>query len=98
VIVERAGGGFVVLAHLRAGSVRVAVGEDVAAGRQVGECGNSGNSTQPHVHLQVMDTADPLTARGVPLSFRDYRAWPRGGSPVVVDEGVPGESEVVEPL
>lgn len=99
VILERDGGGHVVLAHLRAGSIRVLAGEAVAAGQEVATCGNSGNSTQPHLHVQLMDSADPFAARGLPLSFRDYRVWPRhGGPPVVVEEGVPGESEVVEPL
>jgi hypothetical protein len=56
---------FVALAHLRAGSLRVAAGEEVTAGQQVAACGNSGNSTQPHVHMQVMDSADLSVARGV---------------------------------
>jgi len=92
-------GGYVVLAHLRAGSIRVGQGELVAAGRELAACGNSGNSTQPHLHIQIMDSADPFTARGLPMSFRQYRVWPRpGGPPVVVEQGIPGESEVVEPL
>ena len=92
-------GGHVVLAHLRAGSIRVGVGESVAAGQELGACGNSGNSTQPHLHIQIMDSADAFAARGLPMSFRDYRAWRRpGGSPVVVEQGIPNESEVVEPL
>ena len=74
-------------------------GRQVAEGDLLGSCGNSGNSTQPHVHLQVMDSADASSATGLPLAFRSYRVWPRaGGPPVVVDRGVPGESEVVEPL
>ena len=91
------GAGYVVLAHLRAGSLRVQPGDPLTAGAVVGACGNSGNSTQPHVHVQVMDVADPFTARGLPIAFRDYRAWPRRGSPVDVDHGIPAESEVVEP-
>ena len=92
-------GGYVVLAHLRAGSIRVGRGEPVATGAEVAACGNSGNSTQPHVHVQVMDAADPFTARGLPMAFRDYRLWPRRRrSAVVVDRGIPDESEVVEPL
>jgi hypothetical protein len=91
--------GYVVLAHLRAGSIRVGEGESVAAGWELAACGNSGNSTQPHLHIQVMDSVDPFTARGVPMSFREYRVWRRsGGPPVVVEQGIPGESEVVEPL
>jgi hypothetical protein len=99
VVLELAdGGGYVLLAHLRAGSIRVSVGESVAVGREVAACGNSGNSTQPHLHIQVMDGADATTARGVPMSFRSYRVWRRGGSPHEVERGLPGEAEVVEAL
>jgi hypothetical protein len=100
VIIELTGHrGFVVLAHLRAGSPRVAEGAAVTAGQPVGDCGNSGNSLQPHLHIQVMDAADPFTARGVPMAFRSYRGRRRpGGPPVEVEVGVPAESEIIEPL
>lgn len=89
-------GAFVVLAHLRAGSAAVRPGRRVAAGDELGRCGNSGNSTQPHVHVQVMDGPDPLVARGVPLEFRGYREHTRGGS-ARVEQGVPAQGAVVEP-
>jgi Peptidase family M23 len=100
VIIELAGRReYVVLAHLRAGSIRVGAGESVLAGQELGDCGNSGNSTQPHLHIQVMDAPDQATAQGLPMAFREYRAWRRPGAPpVVVDQGIPNESEVVEPL
>lgn len=60
----------VVLAHLRQGSVRVRVGQTVVTGQVLGECGNSGNSTEPHLHLQVSDTTEWGRAQGVPLTFR----------------------------
>jgi hypothetical protein len=85
VVVAATGDGpFVLLAHLRQGSVRVRVGERVAAGDPVGECGNSGNSVQPHLHLQATDSTDWAVARGLPIRFR-----PVGGAPAL-----PGESEV----
>ncbi|HTF07572.1 MAG TPA: M23 family metallopeptidase [Asanoa sp.] len=87
-------GGYVVLAHLRAGSIRVRLGERVLAGQELGGCGNSGNSTQPHLHIQAMDGLDPFAARGLPMEFRAYRVSGRRG---VVERGVPGESEIVEP-
>lgn len=100
VILDLADGrGYVLLAHLRAGSIRVGDGEAVPTGRELAVCGNSGNSTQPHLHIQVMDSADPFTAHGLPMSFQGYRVSRRpGGPPIVVQCGVPGESEVVEPL
>lgn len=71
VVVEVAPGGPVLLlAHLRQGSACVQVGEEIAARQPVGECGNSGNSTEPHVHVQVSDTMDWDSAQGLPLAFR----------------------------
>lgn len=78
-------GPFVLLAHLRRGSARVQVGDHLTAGTPVGECGNSGNSVQPHVHLQVTDSMDWPVARGLPIRFRAV-----DGTPVL-----PRESEFV---
>lgn len=61
---------FVLLAHLRRGSTAVAVGDTVQPGTPLGECGNSGNSTEPHVHVQACDSMDWERARGLPLAFR----------------------------
>jgi murein DD-endopeptidase MepM/ murein hydrolase activator NlpD len=76
----------VLLAHLRRGTVRVRPGQSVRSGDQLGECGNSGNSTQPHVHVQVTDSTQWPTAKGLPLAFR------RPGEPGVT--WIPAESEV----
>jgi Peptidase family M23 len=93
------GGNFVALAHLQAGSIRVSVGQEVVAGQQIANCGNSGNSTQPHAHMQAMDSADLSVARGVPMAFRRFREWPSGAKKFQVRErGMPGEGAVVEPL
>jgi murein DD-endopeptidase MepM/ murein hydrolase activator NlpD len=79
------GGPVVLLAHLRRGTLGVGLGDRVLAGASVAECGNSGNSTQPHLHLQVSDSAIFNAARGVPFVVRrpDGTTW------------LPGEGEVV---
>lgn len=88
---------YVLLAHLRAGSFRVAVGDVVQTGQVIAECGNSGNSTEPHVHLQVMDGPDATVARGVPMTFRNFREWPRGsGQSQLRAVGMPGERSIIE--
>jgi Peptidase family M23 len=90
---------FVALAHLRAGSFRVSVGEAVTKGQPIAECGNSGNSTEPHVHMQVMDSRDLHMAQGIPLAFQHFREWPRGSRhPVTRVSGIPAEGAIVEPL
>lgn len=97
--VALADGRCVFLVHLRRGSTRIAVGDHVREGRVLATCGNSGNSTQPHVHLQVTDGPDVTRANGVPVRFRNFREELRGGRrPVDRVEGVPAEGSVVEPL
>ena len=96
-IAQVGGGGFVVLAHLQRGSIVVSVGDHVTEGQPVARCGNSGNSTQPHLHLQAMDDPDPSVARGLPISFRRFleRAR-RSGTAVERRDAVPADGAVVE--
>ena len=61
--------GYVLLAHLRNGSLKVASGQPVSLGHVIGHVGNSGNTTVPHLHIQLMDGPDPLRAAALPCSF-----------------------------
>jgi murein DD-endopeptidase MepM/ murein hydrolase activator NlpD len=56
-------------AHLQPGSVRVHVGDEVKAADVIGKLGSSGNSTEPHLHFHVCDSADPLMSAGIPMNF-----------------------------
>jgi len=97
ILALRDGGPYVALVHLRRGSLRVRVGDVVTTGQPIAQCGNSGNSTQPHLHLQVMDRLDFAHTRGVPLEFAGFREWVRGAPhPLTRATGVPAEGSVVE--
>ena len=54
-------------AHLQPGSIRVQVGETVTTGQVLGLLGNTGNSTAPHLHFQLADGPDVLTATSLPF-------------------------------
>lgn len=68
---------YVVLAHLQNGTIRVSAGDSVHAGRPVALVGNSGNTSEPHLHIHAVSgppevrNADSLLFRGkaVPLRF-----------------------------
>ncbi|MCC3269474.1 M23 family metallopeptidase [Arthrobacter gengyunqii] len=91
------GGAVVGVMHLRNGSLRVGPGDEVREGQHIGDCGNSGNSTQPHVHVQAMDRADPWTARGLPLVFRTFGEKPAGGTEFLPRQNMlPREASIVE--
>jgi hypothetical protein len=71
----------IVFAHMRQGSVGVAPGETVTHGNRLGEAGNSGASTEPHLHIHAQRPAaagaPPIS--GAPLALRiDGRFLVRG--------------------
>lgn len=70
-VVLESNGVFIALCHLKRGSICVRPGQAVVPGDPVGTCGNSGNSTEPHLHLQAMDSPDPAQAAPVPIVFPD---------------------------
>jgi len=83
-----ADGPVAVLAHLRRGSPVVQVGERVRTGQVLGQCGNSGNSSDPHVHFQLMDGPDIDSARGLPFTWRHL------DEDGAVQQGVPANEEL----
>jgi len=84
VAIEVAPGEFLFLAHFQPGSITVKPGDRVAPGDVLGRVGNSGNSSEPHVHIHLQDTSRRHLAEGVPFLFADYC---RG--PAAVAEGMP---------
>jgi hypothetical protein len=54
------------LAHLRKGGVTVGKGDAVAARQRVARVGNSGNTTEPHLHIHAVE---PSSGEGVPMTF-----------------------------
>lgn len=71
VTIEHPGGEFSHYAHLLPGSARVKKGDAVKKGQPIARLGHSGNSTEPHLHFQVTDGADPLLSAGIPVRFRN---------------------------
>jgi hypothetical protein len=69
-------GRYVMLAHLQKASLEVAEGDTVRMGQPLAKCGNSGNTSHPHLHIQVQDAPRIfVTGKGdattVPILFRD---------------------------
>ncbi|MGW7275703.1 M23 family metallopeptidase [Streptomyces sp. NPDC054864] len=82
-------GTYAMYAHVQQGSLTVRAGDTVRAGQVMARCGNSGNSTEPHVHFQLMDGPDLDTARGVPFRWRGIGVPANGETFTVREEGAP---------
>ena len=69
VVLETLNNEYVLLAHLKDGSIVVREGQFVKQGELLGLCGNSGNSTEPHLHLSLQNTPDMERSTGAKLYF-----------------------------
>lgn len=76
VVIKHAAGVYSLSAHLQQGSIAVAVGDHVQRGQVIGRCGNTGHSTEPHLHFQVQDHPDFYLAVGLPIRFAQFAQQP----------------------
>ncbi len=83
--IELSTGTFLMLCHLQQGSVQVDVGDEVKMGQPIAKCGNSGHTSEPHLHIHHQ-RQDPRIypfgfAEGLRLGFHslDGNAFPKGG-------------------
>jgi murein DD-endopeptidase MepM/ murein hydrolase activator NlpD len=72
VILDIGQGRYAFYAHLKPGSLRVKPGDRVKRGQVVGLVGNSGNSTEPHLHFHLMDGTSPLGSQGIPYVHETF--------------------------
>ncbi len=82
VVLDLGGGRFAFYAHLQPGSLRVKAGDRVKAGQVLGLVGNSGNSTEPHLHFHVSNGISPLGSEGLPYAIAGRTGMPLQNSRV----------------
>ncbi|MFI0406216.1 M23 family metallopeptidase [Actinomadura sp. 3N508] len=98
VVLDLGDGVYALFAHLRHGSLRVRKGDRVRAGDVLAEVGNSGNTSEPHLHFHLMDRPRPLAAAGLPFAFRyesdgeTHTGVPGGRRPFVPATGEPASA------
>lgn len=62
---------FSMIAHFKMNSIVVKPGDQVKEGQLLGHCGNSGNSSEAHIHFQVMDGAAFNKANSIRMKFQN---------------------------
>jgi hypothetical protein len=92
VIIDHGNGEFSLMGHLKKGSLKVNQGDAVTAGDVIAATGNSGMSTEPHLHYQLMDGPAWAQAQGLPVRFFRYEA---DGKTVM--RGEPKRGQVISP-
>ena len=72
VILDLGGGRFAFYAHFQPGSLRVKVRDRVRRGQVLGLVGNSGNSSEPHLHFHISDSNSALGSEGIPYLLDSF--------------------------
>jgi hypothetical protein len=92
VMLDLGTGEYAMLAHLRRGSVSVDTGQRVTAGEEIGRCGNSGNTSEPHLHFHLQDAPRFGEGDGLPAFFEHYTVDGK-----IVERGEPVRGQLVAP-
>src|SRR4029077_19752002 len=71
VVIDHGDGEFSLLAHMKRGSVKVKKGDRVKMGDPIGQLGNSGATTGPHLHYHLMAGPKLLLSDGLPAQFEN---------------------------
>lgn len=84
VVVQIGPRAFAYYGHLVQGSMAVKVGDRVKTGQVLGRLGNSGNTTSPHLHFDVLEGPDALLDKSIPYEIDHFRL---AGSGTVSEDG-----------
>lgn len=76
ILIRHADQEYGLLAHLQPGSVRVRVGDRVSRGQSIASCGNSGNTSEPHLHFHVQNGMSFYLSVGLPIEFTGITNMP----------------------
>jgi len=90
-------GNYAFYAHLKTGSVKVKVGDQLSAGQVIASLGNTGNTDAPHLHFHVMSSPDPLRSNGLPFVFSSFSLESRVASAAGLDALLQGKSAPMQP-
>jgi len=74
IVIKHAENEFSFFAHLIPGSVTVRKGDKVKQGQVIAKCGNSGNTSEPHLHFQLQTGRSFFASAGLPISFVNINA------------------------
>ncbi|MBO0860186.1 MAG: M23 family metallopeptidase [Chloracidobacterium sp.] len=78
VVLDLGDGHYAFYAHLQPGSLRVKLGDKVRRGQTLALVGNSGNSTEPHLHFHITDANSPLGSEGLPYTLSAFEVQGKG--------------------
>lgn len=98
VIIQHSDTEYSVIAHMQRGSVKVRAGDKVSKGQLLGLCGNSGNSTEPHIHYHLQNAPVFQFATGIKTYFEKVKLKGHPSQKLMPNEYSPEKGNWIAPL
>jgi len=90
VVIDHGNREYSMIGHLKIDSVMVKKGDIVRSGEVIGLVGNSGNSSEPHLHYHLQNTPHWQNGEGLPAQFNRYTA-----NGVFIEKGEPIQGQII---
>lgn len=78
VIIDHGNEEYSYLVHFKYQSIKVNEGDEINQGDLIGLVGNSGNSSEPHIHFHVADSLDPMKSKSIRINFGRKKEFIQG--------------------
>jgi Peptidase family M23 len=101
IVIDIGGGRYLLMGHLSPGSIQVKVGDQVKPGQPIAKVGNSGNTSEPHLHIQAQNASTgigDIATMDVPTIIRTLHTYPLVFSNMVLTRrGTESQPESADP-
>lgn len=68
------------IGHLKKNSIEVNIGDEISKNHVIGRCGNSGNSSEPHIHFQISNKPNLNLGQSLKINFENRESPIKGES------------------
>ena len=73
IVIQHSAQEYSTIAHIKKDSFCVKIGDKVSRGQILARCGNSGNTSEPHIHFQIQQGKSFLFSAGLPIWFTNLK-------------------------
>lgn len=95
ITIKHADSEYSMIAHILRGSITVKIGDTVKQGEIIAKCGNSGNTSEPHIHFQLQAGESFLLSAGLPVLFSEVTAYDKENYSLLDKRSRAGNLQVV---
>lgn len=87
IIIRHSKSEYSLIAHLSPNSICIKKGDRIYRGQIIAKCGNSGNTSEPHIHFQIQSSPSFSLSTGLPICFQNVKIDDHERTKVYITKG-----------